>query len=279
MIKLTNLTYTYRGGVEALHDVNAEIGPGVHLLLGENGAGKTTMLHLIAGLLKASPAETCTLDGVPTSFREPATLGRLFMFTDNMQFPFRTIDQMVRRHAVFYPTFDVRMLQENLREFGMTGFEQIDRFSLGNRRKAMLAYVLALRTQILLLDEPANGLDITAKQTALQMMARCISPEQTVIISTHTVWDFQNLFDGLIVITRGNLALSMPTEEITRRVAFVSSDNPVEGAIYLEPTFGRFNAILPANEKTEGETDIDYTLLYNALHSTQAQQLINHLNA
>ena len=76
MINLDRLSYKYRKGALALDDVTAEIGPGLHLLLGENGSGKTTLLHLIAGLRKAKPGNACMIDGQPTAGRLPGGLDR-----------------------------------------------------------------------------------------------------------------------------------------------------------------------------------------------------------
>lgn len=278
MISFNDLSYRYGKKTPALESVTADIPEGIYLLLGENGAGKTTLLHLIAGLLKAIPEGACTLDGAPTALREPSVLTRTFFYSDEIPFPYRTIRQMVRHHAVFYPSFDPEMLEQNLADFEMTGNEPIDQFSLGNRKKAQLAYVLALHTDVLLLDEPANGLDITSRTKLLCMMARCVSETQTVIISTHTVWDFQNLFDGLLVLGHGRLLVNMPIWEIASRVRFVHSPAPVEGAIYQEPEFGRFKAIVP-NTAADETTDVDFVVLYNALQSPASRNLVELLSA
>lgn len=278
MISFNDLSYRYGKKTPALESITAEIPEGIYLLLGENGAGKTTLLHLIAGLLKAIPEGACTLDGAPTALREPSVLTRTFFYSDEIPFPYRTIRQMVRHHAVFYPSFDPEMLEQNLADFEMTGNEPIDQFSLGNRKKAQLAYVLALHTDVLLLDEPANGLDITSRTKLLRMMARCVSETQTVIISTHTVWDFQNLFDGLLVLGHGRLLVNMPIWEIAGRVRFVHSPAPVEGAIYQEPEFGRFKAIVP-NTAADETTDVDFVVLYNALQSPASRNLVELLSA
>lgn len=66
------------------------------------------------------------------------------------------------------------MLVENLAEFGLTGNERFRSLSLGNKRKSLIAYALALGTEILLLDEPANGLDIGSKQILRRMIARSV---------------------------------------------------------------------------------------------------------
>lgn len=278
MISFNDLSYRYGTNNLALESITADIPEGIYLLLGENGAGKTTLLHLVAGLLKAIPERACTLDGAPTALREPSVLSRTFFYSDEIPFPYRTIRQMVRHHAVFYPSFDAEMLEQNLADFEMTGNEPIDQFSLGNRKKAQLAYVLALHTDVLLLDEPANGLDITSRTKLLRMMARCVSENQTVIISTHTVWDFQNLFDGLLVLGHGSLLINMPIWEIARRVKFVHSFTPVEGAIYQEPDFGQFKAIVPNSDDNE-TTDVDFVVLYNALQSPASRNLVELLSA
>lgn len=278
MISFNDLSYRYGKKTPALESITADIPEGIYLLLGENGAGKTTLLHLIAGLLKAIPEGACSLDGAPTALREPSVLTRTFFYSDEIPFPYRTIRQMVRHHAVFYPSFDPEMLEQNLADFEMTGNEPIDQFSLGNRKKAQLAYVLALHTDVLLLDEPANGLDITSRTKLLRMMARCVSETQTVIISTHTVWDFQNLFDGLLVLGHGRLLVNMPIWEIAGRVRFVHSPAPVEGAIYQEPEFGRFKAIVP-NTAADETTDVDFVVLYNALQSPASRNLVELLSA
>lgn len=276
MINLNNLSYRYPGGQQALYNVTAQITPGLHLLLGANGSGKTTLLHLIAGLRLAVPATACDIDGTPTANRQPSLAGEVFLLGDDMKFPYTSIRQMVKYHAPFYPNFDEELLQKNLRRFGLRDNEHIDRYSLGNRKKAQLAYVLSLRPRVLLLDEPANGLDITSRSEFLTMLYETMTDEQTVIVSTHTVYDFQNIVDNVIVLREGHLILSMPVWQITERLAFVSEAVPVADAIFMHQNCGRFNAIIPNDGSMS--TDIDFVLFYGALQSTAAENLLSYLN-
>lgn len=279
MISLDNLSYSYTGSRLAISDITAQIGPGIHLLLGENGAGKTTLLSVLAGLRIPAMADMCQIDGVSPSLRHPSLMNRIFFVSDNMRFPYDTINQMVRRHAVFYPSFDDEMLRRNLEAFGMNGDERIDAFSLGNRKKAILAYAFALRPEVLLLDEPANGLDISAKQRILEIMAECVDDSQTVILSTHTVADFQQLFDSVIVMSAGHIILNSKVWEITGRVAFVTDRMPPLEAIYIEQALGLFRAIVPKNPADEA-TDVDFVLLFKALNnSTSRLRLLELLTA
>lgn len=276
MITLNHLSYRYPSGLTALSDLTAEIGPGMHLLVGENGSGKTTLLHIIAGLRKAMPENSCLVDGTATALRVPDVLQKVFILTDNMVFPYKTVNMMVKRHAPFYPTFSQEILNETLSRFGMTGNEPIDRFSLGNRKKAQLAYVMALRPEVMLLDEPLNGLDISARSEFIKMLAETIDEKQTVIISSHTVLDFRNLIDGLIVISGGQLVLAMPTWEISERLTFVSEPQPIADALFMQQSFGHFNAIVPNHG--DMTSDIDLILLYNAIQSDARQSILSHLN-
>lgn len=275
MIQLNDLSFGYRRNSLALRDITTEIGPGMHLLLGANGSGKTTLLKIIAGMRLAAPS-MCLIDGISAASRNPDILNRTFLLTDSMTFPYRTINEMVHYHAPFFPDFDREMLHENLDTFRMTGDEPMTRFSLGNRKKAQLAYVLALRPKVLMFDEPANGLDISSRDEFISMLARSTRQDQTVIVSSHTVFDFQNIVDSVMVLSDGHLILSMPIWQITRRLAFVSDSMPIEGALFMKQALGRFNAIV-AND-ADLETDIDFTLFYSSLQSAQAPAILSHLS-
>lgn len=276
MIKISNLTYRYHNGFTALSDINCTMQGGIHLLLGENGAGKTTFLHIIAGL-RTPTQGSCLVYGEPSCLRLPSTLSKLFIYTDNMMLPCKNIMEYTKSHARFYPSFSMDILQECLKEFGMTGYEPLSSLSFGNRRKAQMAYVIALNTDILLLDEPANGLDITAKQSLRRLLARFIGPERCVIISTHTVSDLESLFDTLTVIHKGQLVTSMSVWKITERLAFISDMMPPEEYVYCEQEQGLFRYIT-AQEQSDRPTDINYQLLYNALLSPKSSEIIQLLN-
>ena len=276
MITLENVSFSYRRGAEALRGVSARIGEGVHLLLGENGAGKTTLLHVMAGMLYPSEGK-CSIDGVDTSLRLPLTQQRVFLLGDEMVFPARTINEFRSIHSQFYPTFSQEMLESALSAFGMTGDEPLDRMSLGTRKKAHIAYALSLRVPVLLLDEPANGLDIDSRKILRRLMSECISPEQTVVVSTHSVVDFGPLYDGVLVLHRSGLILAMTTMAILSRLAFPVTPVRPDDALYVEQELGVYRSIVP-NEDSDPMTDIDYALLYSALMSRQSDEILNRLN-
>lgn len=262
-IEFKNLNYSYNNNTRALSNVSATLGAGVHLLLGANGAGKTTLLHLIDGLLFPTGGK-CLIDGGPTRHRLPSVLSKVFYSGANMELPASSIDGLVKIHACFYPTFSDEILDQNLKEFGIERPLKFTAMSMGMRQKASVAYALSLQTPILLLDEPATGLDIESKQQLQRMMARCIGPETTVIVSTHNFSDLLPLYDSLLILDKGELLLKASIDEITERFAFIVTDGGApENTLFTVRRFGRHHSMVhnPGNM----ETAVDYELLYLAI--------------
>ena len=274
MIDIKNLSFNYNKGYKALDNINANLGAGVHLLLGENGAGKTTLLHVIAGLLFAKEG-SCSIDGNDISLRRPSDMSKVFFMPEDITFPAKNINDFAKIHSQFYPTFNEEIFRQNLEIFHLTGNESFSSLSLGNRKKANLAYVMALGSDVLLLDEPTNGLDINAKKELLKIMVGSLREDQTVIVSTHTVWDLKNLFESVMMLRRGNLLLSMSTEEIGKKLAFVSSTAPSPNALYIEQDMNGFRWIEKNNDGIE--TEINFSLIYSALMSDAAQKVLDAL--
>ncbi|MDE6611844.1 MAG: ATP-binding cassette domain-containing protein [Muribaculaceae bacterium] len=276
MLTFDKLSYSYYSkGVDALSDVTASVGQGICLVLGENGAGKSTLLGLAAGNLTAK-AGAVVFDGVDTGLRLPSAMSRIFFLPDDYRSPFRTVRDMVRFHAPFYPQFDPDMLDANLAAFGLSGSEHLKHLSLGMAHKSYIAFALALRAPLLLLDEPANGLDIDSRKELRRMLSRCVDETQTVLISTHTVADMEVLYDSVLVLRRSHLALCASAADIQASLSFVSSPVPPADALYFEPDGAAFRAIVAAS--TPYETSVDYALLYSAMMSDAAGAVVEHLN-
>lgn len=274
MLRFESLSYRYHKRSLALDGVTASIRPGICLVLGQNGAGKTTLLNLCdGGLLPTSG--TVDFDGKNVSRRDPNVLNRIFFLPTDYRSPFRTVAEAADYHAPFYPRFSRLYLEENLTAFGFTGQEKLKSLSLGMLHKAYLAFALALRPELLLLDEPANGLDILAKKEMRRMMSRCVDEKQTVLISTHTVADLEVLYDSVLLLDRGQVLLNASTAEISAALAFIKAPFPLPEALYTEPDSGAFRCIVAAGGSTQ--TDVDFELLYSALLSPERDKVLTIL--
>lgn len=273
MIKIRQLGFTYQKGVPALIDANAEIGSGINLLLGPNGSGKSTLMRIIAGELKLQQG-ACLVDGKDVSLRLPSVLASTFYVSDDPVIPFISISEMVTRHAPFYPTFSMSRLCDNLACYGMRGDEKFSTLSLGNRKKACIAYALSLGVKALMLDEPANGMDISSKDTLNHMLMSNLQPGQTIIVATHTVYEMKNLFDGVTILHNGKIALNANIDDILTTLQFCITMDPVPGAIYQESGLQGVRSIVH-NDSCVAQTQIDYVLLYNAIVNGKSKE-INH---
>lgn len=277
MICLDHLSFRYPGPFpDAVHDVSTVIPPGIHLLLGENGAGKTTLLRLIAGLTVPGSGE-CLVDGENSCHRVPSVMRKIFFLPDEMMIPTRTIREFAAIHSRYYPGYDETVFNDNLAAFCLSGDEDVASLSLGMRHKTMLAYVIALGTDVLLLDEPANGLDITSKKTLRAILAKNIREDQTVIVSTHTVADLRELYDGLIMLSHGRLLLCRSTWEISCRINCIATPIPPVERIFMDQEAGMFLSIV--RNETGEPGDLNYNLLNSALLSPKRDELLSIINS
>lgn len=278
MVHIENLTFTYSKKLPApaVDDATGLVGEGITLLLGENGAGKTTLLRLMAGLLIPQRGKIWlgSDQADSPSGRMPGVTSRLFFMPEDYPMPRRSVREFAKSFGCLYPNFSDEAFSANLADFGLTGSERYDSLSLGNRHKSILAFALSLGVDLLLLDEPANGLDITSKATLRRMLARSIGPEQSVVVSTHNVGDLHELYDGLLLMSHGRLLLSTSSWNVTSRVAFTESEIPPRDALYFEQRAGRFHAIRPVTPGEENTTEIDYSLLYSALLSQRGDEIL-----
>lgn len=276
MIKIQHFSYTYpKSSRPALEDIDADIPDGIHLLVGENGAGKTTLLYGMAGLVSPQSGYI-EINGLPASSMMPSEKREIFMLEERMRITDTTIRRFAKVHSRFYPGFSSESFNSNLEAFGLTGDEPIRKLSLGNRKKSLLAYVLSLGVRVLLLDEPTNGLDIQSKDILRRIIASQTAEGQTIIISTHNVGEFKNLYDGFIAIHKGHLQLAATTERITEVLDFTVSPSKDIDAIYSELCIGGYATIRTADG--ENCSDIDWELLYKALMSPAGEMITSLFN-
>ena len=127
----------------------------------------------------------------------------------------------------------------------------------------MLAYALALHTPLTILDEPTNGLDITACQSLKRIISRSADDDNTLLISTHQAHDIENLLDLLIILGKGEILLNRSMDEISSRLLFAHTSQLPEDCIYSEQDLSGYFSILPNEEEEENTPDIE--LLYKAV--------------
>ena len=262
MITIENTSYGYKSNPLIFNNISLEIGNGIYGLLGENGVGKTTLMHLICGLLFPKNGK-CSIDGRNTAERQPEGLNRYFFLPEELQMPTESIASFAARHSVFYPHFNQEEFELNLEELKIDRKQKLSSISYGQQKKAMLAYAFALHTPYTLLDEPTNGLDITSRQALKRIISHSMDDESTLLISTHQAHDFENLLDHLVILGKGEILLNRSLDEISNRLLFARTDILPEESIYSEENLSGYFSIIPNEDGEENTPDIE--LLYKAV--------------
>ena len=272
MIEIKDLTFGYKRNKPVLQNVNLELKQGyIHGLLGKNGIGKTTLLKLIAGLQFPDKGTIKVNEFVPSQ-RKVAFLSNTFFLSEDLYDSKLTIEKFLKVNSVFYPDFSKENFLSYLTDFEIEDIKQrLDKLSYGTRKKVLIAFGLACRCKLMLLDEPTNGLDIPSKSQFRKVMLRAMTDESCIIISTHQVRDLHNLIDSVLILDQTNVLLNATSAEICDKIYFGLTDKmPVnEKLLYSEDSLGGLQIVKENTEHRESNLDIE--LLFNAVFSNKTR--------
>ena len=262
MIKTEKLTFGYKARRKVLDDITLELGEGhIHGLLGCNGIGKTTLLKLICGIMRPTSGEV-RVDGVDPMTRQPEMFADMMIIPEEFDLPNLSLERYAAMMRPFYPRFDHGSMRRYAEELKVNTQDRLHNMSMGQRKKAYIAFALACNVRMLLMDEPTNGLDIPSKSIFRRLLASYVDESRMVVISTHQVADVESLLDNIVILDTEGVALSATTAEICNKLKFgraAESDN----VLYKEMTIAGDMAVM---ENREGEeTQLNIELLFNAV--------------
>ncbi|MEV4199033.1 ABC transporter ATP-binding protein [Micromonospora globbae] len=206
------------GNVVAVNNVSMSLGPGVTGLLGPNGAGKTTLLHMMAGFLAPSRG-TVTLDGSPT-WRNPDVYRRLGLVSEREAVhTFLTAYEFVLASAKLHRLPDPREAARRaiaLVEMEGAQDRRIGTYSKGMRQRTRVAAALVHDPQVLLLDEPFNGMDPRQRLHMMDLLHRLGAAGRTILFSSHILEEVEQVSGTVQVMVAGRLAASGDFRTIRR---------------------------------------------------------------
>jgi len=222
LLSTFELTKRYPGGVTALDGLTLELEPGVIGLIGANGAGKSTFLKIMLGLLRPTSGSVTVLgiDGTSSGPELRQYLGYIPEFDclppDQPAADFVT---HMARVSGLPPTAARERAAELLRHVGLYDerYRQIGGYSTGMKQRVKLAQALVHDPQLLLLDEPTNGLDPAGRTDMLDLIRRTGREFGiSVIVASHLLGEIEQVCDFLVAIEGGRLLRAAPIASFTR---------------------------------------------------------------
>jgi ABC-2 type transport system ATP-binding protein len=262
VLRLNEITKRYRNQL-ALERVSLEVPPGVVVaLLGENGAGKTTAIKILLGLVDADSgkAEVLELD----SRTQGDEIRRLVGYVPERPslYEWMTVAEIGWFAAGFYRTGYLAKYRELLQQFELPADRKIKELSKGMRAKVALALGMAHEPELLILDEPTSGLDPLVRREFLESMVDVAAAGRTVLLSSHQIGEVERVADIVAILKHGKLLAVERLDDLksqTRELTLTLNN----GAPYLSD--------VPAQVISRREHDRQWRLLVRNLDENRLE--------
>ncbi len=235
-ISFDRLTHWY-GARRALHDLTLEVPRGsIFAMLGRNGAGKSTAIRCLLGFQQPTNG-TASILGHDSSDLPPAARGRIGYVSEGQKLVrwMRVRDIVAFQRATF-PTFDASLADSYLKRLRLDVKARVRTLSNGQRAQLALVLALAPRPEVVVMDDPALGLDAVVRREFLDVMIDLIQESgRTLLFSSHILTDVERVADRVAILVDGVLRVNAPLEVVKQRIrrvhAFFDGDAPPLPAI------------------------------------------------
>ena len=207
MLEMKNVTKTF-GKFKALDDLDLTVPKGsVYGLVGPNGAGKSTAIRLMTGIYRPDTGKI-TLEGLPV-YENPVNKVRMGYIPDDIfYFPSASMEEMRRFYKSIYPQFDDALYNRLFEAFQLPKKSPIRRFSKGMQKQAAFQLSLCTHPEMLILDEPVDGLDPVMRRQVLSLILSDVAANgTTVLISSHNLRELEDICDHVGIMDHGKMLL------------------------------------------------------------------------
>ena len=207
MLEMKNITKSF-DGFQALDDLTLTVPKGaVYGLVGPNGAGKSTAIRHLTGIYRPDRGEI-TLEGAPI-YENPIAKARIGYIPDDIfYFPSATLEEMRKFYKGIYPQFDDQLFERLYDIFNLPRKSPIRRFSKGMQKQAAFHLTLCTRPDVMILDEPVDGLDPVMRRQVWSLMLSDVAQRgTTVLVSSHNLRELEDVCDHVGIMDHGRILL------------------------------------------------------------------------
>ena len=218
MIEVRNVLKEF-DGFRALDDLNMTVPTGsVYGLVGPNGAGKSTIIRHLTGIYRQDAGEIL-VDGAPV-FENPGVKSRIAYIPDEIfYYANASIREMMDFYRSIYPHFDAERFKKLADVFGLDPKRQMRRLSKGMQKQAAFWIAVSLRPEILILDEPVDGLDpVMRRQIWSIIMADVAENGTTVLVSSHNLRELEDVCDSVGIMNMGKIMIERSLNELQENI-------------------------------------------------------------
>ena len=246
MLEMKNVTKTF-GGFTALDDLSMTIPRGtVYGLVGPNGAGKSTAIRHLTGVYRPDSG-SITMEGQPI-YENPALKERIASIPDEIfYYPSATLEEMHKFYRGMYPRFDDELYHRLYEVFQLPKNSQIRRFSKGMQKQAAFHLSICCRPDVLILDEPVDGLDPVMRRQVWSLILSDVAQRgTTVLISSHNLRELEDVCDHVGIMDHGHMLLEKSLADMqgaTHKLQMVGQP-PENLEILHESTSGRLSTYI-----------------------------------
>ena len=262
VLELLNVSKSYKKGVPVLRGVSFSVHEGeIAGLLGRNAAGKTTLIHTAMGLLSPDGGAVRVFGLSPTE--DPVDVKRRigFVSEDQVLPPGSTVAELIAFHRYLFPRWDQDLERQLLDRFSLPRGSKIGRLSKGQARQAALLCAVCHRPELLLLDEPAGGLDPVARREFLETSIQLLNREGTAILfSSHHMTDVERVGSRVILLDQGKVRLDRDLDRIREDICIAvvprasapdaAAVERIPGCLRVRPVFDDWHAVMEGTPET-----------------------------
>lgn len=216
VVEFEDIHRAYRRGTDVLAGVSFSIGAReVVGLLGKNGAGKTTLMRIAMGMIEPQQGSVRLFGMDPR--REPLEVKRRvgYVSEDQILPPFLRVEEVIDLHRGLFPTWDDDVARDLAQRFDLPPRAKIKTLSKGQARQVALLCAVSHRPELLLLDEPAGGLDPAARREFLETSIQLLNEAgSTILFSSHYMTDVERMADRVVMLHGGGILVDDALDDL-----------------------------------------------------------------